>query len=251
MTALLDVGGADAHQAVHAVLAAQHAVGQTTFDLQGGLVQADGLRAGDQVEDLDLPALRVRIAAVHVVQHLGPVLSFQAALTGADGEDAVAVVETPGKPAFHLKGVELAVKRFKGLLHLFGEQGVLPCQLVRGTGVVEQRDCGVVRIDGVAQGACLLRHGLRALRIVPEARLRDLRVERRELGGFVIDVQEAMRIGDALGNLLDIFQFFICHSYSILPAKRPALACGALECIVSSRLRRRRVRATYPCRGTS
>ena len=56
VTALLDVGGADAHQAVHAVLAAQHAVGQTTFDLQGGLVQADGLRTGDQVEDLDLPA---------------------------------------------------------------------------------------------------------------------------------------------------------------------------------------------------
>ena len=123
--------------------------------------------------------------------------------------------------------------------------------LVRGTGVVEQRDGGVVRVDGVAQGACLLRHGLRALRIVPEARLRDLRVERRELGGFIIDVQEAVRIGDALGNLFDIFQFFICHSYSILPAKRPALACRALECIVSSRLQRRRIRAIYPCRGTS
>ena len=127
MTALLDVGGADAHQAVHAVLAAQHAVGQTTLDLQGGLIQADGLRAGDQVEDLDLPTLGIRIAAVHVVQHLGPVLSLKAALAGADGEDAVAVVETPGEPAFHLKGVKLAVKLIQGLLHLFGEQGVLPC----------------------------------------------------------------------------------------------------------------------------
>ena len=55
-------------------------------------------------------------------------------MTGADGEDAVAVIETPGEPAFHLKGVELAVKRLEGLLHLFGEQGILPCQLVRGTG---------------------------------------------------------------------------------------------------------------------
>ena len=54
------------------------------------------------------------------------------------------------------------------------------------------------------------------------------------------NIAYALIIGGALGNLFDIFQFFICHSYSILPAKRPALACRALECIVSSRLRRRR-----------
>lgn len=37
VTALLVVGGADAHEAVHAALAFQHAEGVASFDLDGGL----------------------------------------------------------------------------------------------------------------------------------------------------------------------------------------------------------------------
>ena len=43
VAALLGVGGADAHQAVDADLAAQHAVGVAALDLDGGLVEADAL----------------------------------------------------------------------------------------------------------------------------------------------------------------------------------------------------------------
>src|SRR5699024_2195896 len=66
VAALLVVGGADAHEAVHAVFALEHAESVAALHLDGGLVEADAF-AGHHVEDRDLPAALLGVARVHAV----------------------------------------------------------------------------------------------------------------------------------------------------------------------------------------
>ena len=81
----------DAHQAVHAVLAVQVAVGVGAAHREGGALDARFF-AVLAVEELDVVALLLRPAQVHAHQHLGPVLRLGAAGAGVDREDRVLVV---------------------------------------------------------------------------------------------------------------------------------------------------------------
>lgn len=108
-----------------------------------------------------------------------------------------------------------------------GERLVLAGQLKRRPRISEQAFGAFVVVDGVAQAACLLGNRLRACGVVPKARFGYLRVERHQLRRLVVDVQEAVRIDDARGNLFDISDFFI-HSFVMVSAKRPASAPGRL-----------------------
>ena len=79
----------DAHQAVHADLGLQQAVGVLAVDFE-----SDGLDARafalQPVGDHGLEAVALRPAQVHAQQHFGPVLAFGAAGAGMDGHDGAA-----------------------------------------------------------------------------------------------------------------------------------------------------------------
>ena len=80
VAARVGVKGADAHQAVHALLAAQVAVGMVAADLEGHGLHA-GLVAVQVVQHLHGEAHLLAVAGVHAVEHLRPVLGLGAART--------------------------------------------------------------------------------------------------------------------------------------------------------------------------
>ena len=221
VTALLVVGRGDAHEAVDAVFAREHAVGVSPFDLDGRLVKADAL-AGNRIEHGDLPVLVLGVVQIHLVEHLGPVLRLEPTRSRVDRQNSVARVEAAGEPRGDFKPVELLVElREQGFCFL-GERLVFVCELRRRAHVVEQRAGAVVFGDDIAQVRRLLRDALRARRVVPKARRGDLGVEPLQLDRLVVDVQVRMRVGNALGGDVDVFyQFFVSHSLFMLPAKTP------------------------------
>ena len=90
------VEGADAHQAVHAVLALEIAVGVLALNLDGGALDAR-LLAVLPVEQGVGVAVALRPAGVHAVEHLRPVLRLGAARAGVDGEYGVVRVVLAGE----------------------------------------------------------------------------------------------------------------------------------------------------------
>ena len=91
LAALLGVRGRDAHQAVHALLGAKHAIGVLAAHREHGAVEANDLaRLG--VVDGDGPAAAVAVALVHAEEHLAPVLRLKASLARRHRYDGVAVV---------------------------------------------------------------------------------------------------------------------------------------------------------------
>src|SRR3989442_9610610 len=84
----------DAHQAVHAGLAAQEAVSVLAGDLDRHRLDP-GLLPRQQIDDLGLEAVALAPPEVHAHEHLGPVLGLGAAGAGVDAEDGrLAVVRT-------------------------------------------------------------------------------------------------------------------------------------------------------------
>ena len=75
LAALLGIRGADAHQAVHALLGTEHAERVLALHRDGGAVDADDLRCGAIVHR-DLPATTGTVLHVHLEQHEGPVLGL-------------------------------------------------------------------------------------------------------------------------------------------------------------------------------
>ena len=111
LAALLVIGGANAHQTVDAGLGAQHAKRVLALDGKGRTVDADDLSRGAVVNG-DLPAATLAVLHVHLEEHEGPVLRLQAALSGLDGHNRVAVIELTGKPARKLELVDSAGQAF-------------------------------------------------------------------------------------------------------------------------------------------
>ena len=89
----------NAHQAMHAALAGEHAVSVFAFDLHRGGFDARFF-AGRRVHHRGAKALLLRPAQVHAQQHLRPVLRFGAARAGLDGHDGVQPVVFAGEQSF-------------------------------------------------------------------------------------------------------------------------------------------------------
>ena len=81
----------NAHQAMDAAFAGQHAVGVFAFDLHGGGFDARFF-AGRGIENRRAKALFLRPAQVHAQEHFRPILRFGAAGAGLDGDDGVQAV---------------------------------------------------------------------------------------------------------------------------------------------------------------
>ena len=86
----------DAHQAMHADLGLQHAVGVVAVDFEGDRLDA-GAFALQPVGDDGGEAVALGPAQIHAQQHLGPVLAFGAAGAGMDGHDGAALVVFAGE----------------------------------------------------------------------------------------------------------------------------------------------------------
>jgi hypothetical protein len=84
------IEGADAHEAMHARLGLQPAIGVVALDLSvADLMPASSPRG--LFEIFDLEALALGPARIHAQQHRGPVLAFGAAGAGMDFEIGVVV----------------------------------------------------------------------------------------------------------------------------------------------------------------
>ena len=92
-------------------LGAQHAKRVLALDGKGRAINADDLGSG-AVVNRDLPAATLAVLHVHLKEHEGPVLCLQAALSGLDGHNRVAVIELTGKPARKLELVDGAGQAF-------------------------------------------------------------------------------------------------------------------------------------------
>jgi len=75
MATLFLIGGRDTDQAMNARFAAQHAIGVTTFDLHAHTIEPDPF-PWNKIEQSRLPAFLIGIMGIHLVEHLGPVLSL-------------------------------------------------------------------------------------------------------------------------------------------------------------------------------
>ncbi len=76
---------------MHASFGLQPAIGVHPLDLQGRRLDA-GLLARGLFDDLDQHAMSMGPAAVHPLQHLGPVLGLRAPRAGVDFDVAVVAV---------------------------------------------------------------------------------------------------------------------------------------------------------------
>ena len=102
LPALLLVCGRDAHQAMYALLCAEHTVGVVSMHREGGMVDAYDLCLRGVI-DINRPAAPVAVAQVHVKEHVAPVLGLEPALARRHRHDGVTVGEVVGEPAGKLK----------------------------------------------------------------------------------------------------------------------------------------------------
>ena len=124
LAAGVGVKRADTHQAVHAVLAFQHAVGVRALHHHRSALDAR-LVAVQHVQHLHAVAVLFGPAGVHAVQHLGPVLRLGAAGPGVEGQDCVAVVVLAVEHRHQLQLVNGLGNFLHRLLALFGQRGVV------------------------------------------------------------------------------------------------------------------------------
>ena len=85
MPAGIGVEWRDAHQAMHAVLGLEPAIGVVALDLDGGRFDA-GFFALRLLDVVDLETVLLGPAHIHAQQHVGPVLALGAAGAGMDLE---------------------------------------------------------------------------------------------------------------------------------------------------------------------
>src|SRR5258705_5262382 len=116
----------DAHEAMHAGFANEHAVGVFAGKLDGGVLDARFL-AWSLIENNGAHALALGPAQIHTEQDGSPVLRFGATGAGLDGHDGVEVVAFTGEQRFRFqvcdvifRGAELAIQLLEQIVALLG-----------------------------------------------------------------------------------------------------------------------------------
>ena len=190
MAARIGVEGRDAHQPVHAQLRLEPAEGVVAADDEAGALDAR-LLPRLEVARLHLPAFALRIAGVHPVEHLRPVLRLGAARAGVDLDDGVEPVLRPGEHAGKLQPRRALVRLGQGGLRLAAGDLVVGLfrQLVERHRVVELLALALELGELQLQIALLLAQGLGALLVVPEARLHALPLDQLDARALLLDVK--------------------------------------------------------------
>ena len=192
MPARIGVKWRDAHEAMHAVLGLQPAIGVVALDLDGGRFDA-GLFALGFFDVVDLEAVLLGPAHIHAQQHVGPILAFGTAGAGMHFEIAIVGVGLAGQQRLKLAarhfGFELAQRRFS-----FGDDFLI----VLGFAELDQHDLIVEllldagqRGELVVERGALLHDAAGALRIVPEIGVFGLPVQLGKPHAGFVDVKDA------------------------------------------------------------
>ena len=171
MAATAGVERALAHQAVHADLGAQPAVGVLALEAHGGGLDAGHVAVGG-FHQLGLEAVRLAPAQVHAQQHLGPVLGFGAAGTGLDVQIGVGGVHLAGEHAAEFQVGDHALQALQVRFH-FRDGGFVALfhrQFKQIAGVTDALTGLVQGGDDVFQLRALLAQGLGPLGLVPDVR---------------------------------------------------------------------------------
>ena len=95
-----------AHQAMHAGLGPQPAVGVLADDADRGALDP-GDFAGGGFEELGRKALRLAVLQVHAQQHLGPVLGLRAAGAGLDVDESIPGIVRAAEHALELEALDI------------------------------------------------------------------------------------------------------------------------------------------------
>ncbi len=98
--------GRNAHEAMHAVLGLQPAVGVLALDLDGRGFDAGGFAVA-LLDECDLVFVLLGPARVHAQQHRSPVLALGAARAGMHFEIGVVGIGFAGEQRFHLAAAGL------------------------------------------------------------------------------------------------------------------------------------------------
>ncbi|GJD71904.1 hypothetical protein CFIICLFH_0113 [Methylobacterium goesingense] len=189
--------GRNPHQPVHARLGLEPAIGIVALDQERGALDP-GFVAVRPLDDLDfiLPALGP--AAIHALEHVGPVLALGAAGARMDFEIGIEAVRLAGE-----QGLDLAAR---GLLLdgadaglAFLDAGLVVLHLAefdQRMGVLEVLRQLLDRVDGVIELGALAHDLLGRLGIVPKLGVLGSRVQLREafLDGIPVkDASSAVR----------------------------------------------------------
>src|SRR5581483_3266451 len=169
VAARIGVERRDAHQAVHAVLALEPAIGVVAVHDDGRRLDAGALAFG-LFQPLDLVAVRLGPAHVHAHQHAGPILALGAAGAGVHFEIAVVGVGLARQQRLELAARKLGAQALErgfrlgdGLVVLFGfaelDQSELVVELLLDTA-----DRGQAVLERVA----LAHHALGAGLVAPQ-----------------------------------------------------------------------------------
>ena len=168
---------ADAHQAVHAGLALQIAIGLRAADDQRRVIDA-GLLVVLSIEQFDRVIVLLRPADVHPQQHLGPIVGVGAAGPGMDFEIAIVAVGLAREQAFEFAAGRVGAQSFKHGLGLGDDRGLAfgLAQLDQLDRLVDlARDAPVIA-DRLIEPGALAQQLLRRGGIVPQARVLGLGV---------------------------------------------------------------------------
>ena len=195
------------HEPVHALLGRVEAVGVLALGAEGGGLDP-GLLPRARLEQLDAEAAPLGPAHQHPQHHLGPVLGVGAAGAGVDGHERVAGVVGAGEQPLLLERREPLLDGVERLLDLGGELGVLLGELDQPFEVVDVAGELLVRGQPPRLARVLGADAPGGLRVVPEARLAHLALERsttvlqpcgskvvREQGQLLADGGQALRRG--------------------------------------------------------
>ena len=194
------VEGRDADQTVHAVFAAEPAVGILTVDLDGHGLDARHI-AVQVVKNLDGIALALCPAGVHAVQHGAPVTGLRAAGARVQAEDGVVGVIFSGEQRLGLQLLQLMNKLIQHLPDLRDHSFVLffVPQLDHVADVREAALQLLEPLHGILQAPVLPDDLCGFLRIVPESRLFHHAVQ---LGDPLLLVVKVQGVPDLLERFL-------------------------------------------------
>src|SRR3989454_2052834 len=191
MPARIGIERALTHQAVDAGLSTKLAVRIVAVDLQGRALDARHLAAG-ALQHLDGEAPLVAVLDVHALEHRRPVLRLGAARARLDVDEAVVGVERVGEHAAKLERRDVALQARRLAPDLLERRlvGIGARHVEQLFRVGEAAADAAERADHGLERLLFLAERLRALRVVPQLRVFELAVQRREAALLRLEVKD-------------------------------------------------------------
>ena len=193
-----------AHEAVHAALAFEVAVGELADEFESRRLDSD-LLAVLHVDHLDLVTVRFAPAHVHAHQHRSPVEAFGAARAGVDFHDRAEPVLFAAQHVAHFERLDHLQYPAVLRVELLGGRYPLADEFGQQVQLFHRRGDRIVGGDPVFDPGHLFQLLLGLARIVPEVRRMGQRLLLVEFEPPVVDMQVGMERRLPLLERFDLF----------------------------------------------